>query len=806
MFTPVRIALRSLRRTPGFTAVVVLTLAVGIGATTAIFSVVQAVLLNPLPYPAADRLVMVWVTNPAQNIDKDVTSFPTFRDWEAQATSFDGLATRATTTFTVTGTGDPFLVPGARVSGRYFDLFGVPAAQGRTLQPADAASGRDEVVVLSHELWQERFAGGPTVLGTRIEINGRPFEVVGVMPRGFAPTDDERLWTPLAASGALAGLMNSRGALWLDVLGRVSAGVEIERAESEMTAIMARLDAQYPGAYTGQGVDLEPLQETLVDDTRPTLLLLGGAVVMVLLIGCANVAGLLVARLSSRRRELAIRVAIGAGRTDLLRQLLLESVLLGVTGAAAGLAVAAWGLDALLAVRPASLPRAAEIQLDGWTVLFACAVGLGAALVFGLVPALGVLRSQPGSDLRSDARGSVGPAGRLLRRGLVVAEIAVACVLLTGAGLLLRSFTATQAVDAGMDREQVFTMRLNLPASRYPEPSDWIAFYDRLIGALETSPGIAQAGAMGSLMLSRLPNSASLRLEGAPAPAAGAANEPVTFDAVTPGVFEALGVAVTRGRSFTSADTADTRPVAMVNEAFVRRFYPAGDDPIGKRVTFSGFGSSNPQWLTITGVVADTRRNGLRAEPRAELYAPLSQAPDNALYVFARSRTDAEAAAPAARAAVRSIDPLLPIARPLAMNAVLADSIAEDRFRMTLVVGFAVTALLLATLGVYGLMSFTTVQRFREFGVRLALGASRGRVLRAVMRDAFVLVGAGLTLGLGGSILAALAMRTLLYGVGPFDPVAFALMAGILLASAAVASYLPARRATRVDPMTVLRN
>lgn len=785
---------------------VVLTLGVGIGATTAIFSVVDAVLLSALPYPGADRLVMVWVTNPEQDIARDVTSFPTFRDWEEQARSFDALAARATATFTITGTGDPFLVPGARVSGRYFDLFGVPAAVGRTLQPADTEPGRHEVVVLGHDVWRDRFAASNGVIGTRIEVNGRPFEVIGVMPQGFTPTGEERMWTPLAAAPPLTNLMDARGALWLDVLGRLSRDVDIEQTESEMAAIMRRLDTEYPGSYTGQGIDLEPLQETLVGDTRPTLLLLGGAVAMVLLVGCANVAGLLVARLSSRRREFAVRVAIGAGRADLLRQLLLESALLGLAGAAAGLLFAGWGLDALLTARPDNLPRAGEIALNWRAVCFACLAGVGAALTFGLIPALGLLGREPQADLKEDARGSVGTAGQLLRRGLVVAEIAVACVLLTGAGLLLRSFAATQAVDPGIERERLFTMQVNLPSARYPQPSDWIAFYSRFIDGLEASPDVERAGAMGSLMLSRLPNSATLRVEGAAPPPPGTPNEPVTFDSVMPGTFDALGVALMRGRAFTTADTDRSQAVAMVNDAFVRRFFPGGADPIGRRVTFSGFNSQNPQWLTITGVVADTRRNGLRAQPRAELYAPFAQAPDSSLYVVLKSRTTADGVAPTARAVMRSLDPQLPIAEPLTMNAVLSQSVAEDRFRMALVVGFAVTALLLAALGVYGLMSYTTLQRMREFGVRMALGASRGQVLRSVMRDALALAGAGLAIGLAGSGLAARSIAGLLYGVEPFDPVTFTMMAGVLILCALGASFFPARRATRVDPMTALRN
>ena len=802
-----RIALRSLRRTPGFTAVVVLTLAIGIGATTAIFSVVDAVLINPLPYPTADRLEMIWVTNPQQARDKDVTSYPNFTDWQSQATTFEAMAAMFGANFTFTGAGEPRLVPGERVTGRFFDLFGMPALHGRTLQEADTQPGREFVLVLSYALWREHFGADLSVIGRTVSVNARPYEIVGVMPYEFNAIHTAQAWVPLSPSGSFAQLAADRGPQWLEVIGLVKRGTPREAAQSEMSAIMARLAEQFPGPNGGRGILLESLKETAVGDVRPTLLLLAGAVVLVLLIVCANVAGLLVARLSARQREIAVRVAIGAGRGHLIRQLLVESVLLGTAGAAAGIGLAAWMLDALLAARPANLPRATEIHLSIETLIFAIGVSLLAALAFGLLPSVGLLRRDPGGNLRDDARGSVGAGGHGLRRVLVVAEIALACVLVTGAGLLVRSFAAMQSDDPGFERERLFTMRLTLPGARYPQNTDARTFYNSLIEKIEAIPGVERAGAMSSLMLESRTNSASLRLEGAPPPPPGTPNEPVTTDVVTPTAFEALGVPVTRGRMFKSSDVPDGLQVAIVNEAFVRRFYP-GRDPVGKRVTFSSFRRTGPdiQWLTIVGVVADTRRSGFAIPVREELYVPLSQNGAGLMYVVVRTSGAPETVIAPVRAAVWSIDPLLAIAQPRTIRAVMASGIAEERFRMTLVAGFAATAILLAALGVYGLMAFATTQRMREFGLRLALGATPRRVLVTVMRDGFRLAAIGLGVGLSAAVLVARAMRQMLFGIGPFDPVTFAAMACVLLVSAGLATFLPARRATKVDPMIVLRD
>ncbi|MEX2273256.1 MAG: ABC transporter permease [Vicinamibacterales bacterium] len=803
----VRIALRSLRRTPGFTAVVVLTLAIGIGATTAIFSVVDAVLINPLPYPTADRLHMIWVTNPEQEIDKDVTSYPNFTDWQSQATTFEAMAAVAGANFTLTGSGEPKLVPGERVTGRYFDLFGMPALHGRTLQEADTQAGRERVLVLSYALWREHLGGDAAVVGRTVSVNAQPHEIVGVMPEAFSAVHTAQAWAPLSPSAPYAELMQERGSLWLEVIGLVTRGTSEESAQSEMSAVMARLMQQYP-TNSGQGIVLEPLKETAIGDVRPTLLLLGGAVVLVLLIVCANVVGLLVARLSARQREMAVRVAIGAGRSHLIRQLLVESLLLGAAGAVVGIGLAAWGLDALLASRPANLPRATEIRLSTDTLIFAIAVSMLAALAFSLLPSIGLLRRDPAGNLRDDARGSVGAGGRGVRRVLVVSQIAVACVLVTGAGLLARSFAAMQSDDPGFERERLFTMRLTLPGARYPTEVHSRTFFTSLIERIEQIPGVEHAGAMSSLMASRLPNSASLRIEGAARPPAGTPNEPVTIDLVTPTAFEALGVPLTRGRMFSSGDVPGGLPVVIVNEAFVRRFYP-DRDPLGKRVTFDGFdtGSRRPvRWLTVVGVAADTRRSGFETPVREELYFPLSQTAPGSMYVFVRTSGAPESVVAPVRSAVWSLDPQLAIALPRTIQAVMAAGIAEERFRMTLVAGFAATALLLAALGIYGLMAFATTQRLREFGVRLALGATPRHVLLTVMRDGLVLAATGLVVGLAAAALAARAMRQMLFGIEPFDAVTFAAMAGVLLASATLASFLPARRATKVDPMVILRN
>ena len=802
-----RIALRSLRRTPGFTAVVVLTLAIGIGATAAIFSVVDAVLINPLPYPTADRLEMIWVTNPQQEIEKDVTSYPNFTDWQAQATTFEAMAAMFGANLTLTGAGEPRLVPGERVTGRFFDLFGMPALHGRTLQEADTQPGREFVLVLSHTLWREHFGADEAVVGRTVSVNARPYEIVGVMPHEFSAIHTAQAWVPLSPSGPFAQLTADRGPQWLEVIGLVKRGTPREAAQSEMSTIMGRLAEQYPGPNGGRGILLEPLKETAVGNVRPTLLLLAAAVVLVLLIVCANVAGLLVARQSARQREIAVRVAIGAGRGHLIRQLLAESVLLGIAGAVAGIGLAAWGLDALLAARPANLPRAAEIHLSIETLIFAIAVSLLAALTFGLLPSVSLLRRGSSGNLRDDARSGVGVSGHGMRRVLVVAEIALACVLVTGAGLLVRSFAAMQSDDPGFERERLFTMRLTLPGARYPEDADSRTFYNSLIEKIEAIPGVERTGAMSSFILLRGAGSSdSLRIEGAPPPPPGTPNEPVTIDVVTPTAFEALGVPLTRGRRFNASDAPEALPVAIVNEAFVRRFYP-DRDPIGKRVTFSAFDSTRPiQWLTIVGVVADTRRSGFETPVREELYFPLSQSAAASMYVFVRTSGAPEAVIAPVRGAVWSIDPQLAIALPRTIQTVMASGMAEERFRMLLVAAFGATALLLAALGVYGLMAFATTQRMREFGLRLALGATPRRVLLTVMRDGLTLAVIGLSVGLAAAALAARAMRQMLFGIGPFDPVTFIAMAGVLFASAGIATFLPARRATKVDPMIVLRD
>ena len=797
----IRIAIRSLLRTPGFSAVVILTLAIGIGATTAIYSVVDAVLINPLPYPTADRLQMVWVTNPQQEIDKDVTSYPNFLDWQSQMTTFEAIAAVNSTNFTITGAGEPKLVPAERVTGRFFDLFGTPAQHGRTLQAADNDAGREQVLVLSHKLWTEHFGADPGVVGRRISVNARPFQIVGVMPQAFSAIHTAEAWAPLPTTGPFQEITQSRGSLWLEVMGIVKPGISQEAAQSEMSTIMARLAEQYPG-NAGMGILLEPLKEAAVGDVRATLLLLGGAVLLVLLIVCANVAGLLVARMSARQRELAVRIAIGAGRGHLVKQLLTESMLLGAAGSIAGIALASWGLRALLASRPANLPRAGEIHLSVETLVFAIGIGFVASLIFGLLPSFSLLRRDPADTLRDDSRGSVGAAGRGMRRVLVVAEIALACVLVTGAGLLARSFAAMQADDPGFERERLFTMRLTLPGARYPEDVQARSFYTNLLEKIEALPGVERAGALSSLMLSRLANSASLRIEGASRPPAGTPNEPVITDLASPSAFEAFGVPVTRGRVFHSGDVPDGLPVVMVNEAFVRRFYP-GQDPVGKRVTFSGFDSTQPRWLTIVGVVGDTRRS-FDTPVREELYYPLSQTAPYSMYIFVRTAGAPETMVASVRQAVWSIDPQLAIAQPRTIQAVMASAVAEERFRMTLVAGFAITAMLLAALGVYGLMAFATTQRQKEFGVRLALGATPRKVLVSVMRDGLVLAGIGLVVGLAGALAAARAMRQMLFGISPFDPLTFGAMAAALLAVAALASFVPARRAMKVDPMVTL--
>jgi putative ABC transport system permease protein len=815
----IRHALRSLARSPGFTAVTVVTLALGIGANVAIFSVVDAVLLRPLPFPEPDELTTVWLHNPAQGIDEDITSYPSFLDWREGGSSFERMVGVRGLSVNLTGAageagGEAEELRGAAVTEGFFSMLGVAPALGRGFSDREGVDGDTRVTVLSHELWTRRFGADRSILGRAIRLGGEPYRVVGVMPPGARFPEDAELWMPLSFDGPLQGLREARGALFLPVYGRLSDGVTLARAQAEMDAVAARLEERYPDANAGTGILLEPLAETVVGDVRQTLLVLLGAVALVLLIACANLANLLLARGAGHTRELAVRAALGAGGVGLARRVMVESLLLGFAGGALGLAGATAGVRALLALAPADLPRIAALggpEAVGalgvsWPVfVFALAAALATGLLFGLLPALRAARVAPGEALRTGGAGSVGPGGPLgrARHAFVAVQFALALVLLAGAGLMVRSGVLLQRVDPGFEPRGVLSFRISLPSAEYPEGEPVRSFYRRLLESLEGAPGVESADAVSTLMLSRLPNSAPIAVEGATDVSEADANLPIPYDAVSPGFFRTLRIPLLDGRTFTAADRAGGTPVAVVNRALARRYFPEGR-AVGGRLTF-GDPSSDAEWIEVVGVVGDARRSGLEREARPSVYLPTGQWTPHRMTVVARTAGEPAALVPAVRRAVRELDPEQPVTEVRTLGEALARTGDTRRFATWLIGLFSVVAVALAAVGIYGVMAYAVGRSRREIGVRIALGAHPGQVARGVVARGMKLVVAGLAVGLAGAFALTRFLGTLLYGTGPTDPLTFALVVTALAGVALAANLLPARRAARTDPLTVLR-
>ena len=795
-------ALRGLMRRPAFALAAIVTLALGIGANAAIFSVINAVLLRPLPYPEPERLMMVWTYNPRQGFDKDVATYPNFDDWRRQSRSFERLAAYTGSSFTLTGGGDPAQIRGAVVTPGFFETLGVAPARGRVIGGGDATAGGHRVVVLSHGLWMRRFAGDATVVGRSLPLSGVSHEVIAIMPEGFAYPEDAELWTPLAPSERFAELMESRNAFWLTVMGRLRTGVGRAAAQAEMDAIAARLEREY-AANAGLGVRLVPLHEEIVGEVRRPLLLLLGAVAFVLLIACANVANLLLTRAAGRQRELAVRAALGAGRARIARQLLTESVLLALLGGAAGLLLAAWAVDLLHAVAPANVPRLPLITIDTAVLAYAAGASVMTGVIFGLAPVSQF--SSTADALKEGARGgSEGAGGRRLRSALAIAEVAVALVLVIAAGLLVRSFIALTRVDMGFETRAVLALRLQLPRAAYPNDEQVGAFYQRLTERMRALPGVESAAAASSILLSELPQSAGVIVENRPPDTGEGARVPVPYDAITPQFFETLGIPLVKGRTFTSADGPGSPPVVMINEAFVRRYF-ADQDPLGRRVAFGTEPRAGATWYTIVGVVRDTRRAGADRAPWAEMYFPHTQAQDPAMFVLLRTTGDPMGLARAAQSAVWSIDRNQPVSSVRTLQEMVGRTQANRRFTTLLLAVFAMVALVLAAVGVYGVIAYSTAQRTHEIGVRMALGAQRAHVLRLVLAEAVRIAVIGLAVGVAGAAVASRLLAGFLFGVPRWDPVTFAAVPLLLLAVAALASWIPARRAVRLDPVSAMR-
>jgi putative ABC transport system permease protein len=791
-------AVRGLTRRPGLAAVALLTLALGIGANVALFSAVDATLLARLPFAEPGGLVLLWLDNTRLDIRTDIASYPIVEDWKDGAPSVAEAAVYRPARVNLTGgSGDPERLRATRVEAGFFPILGVAPARGRGFEAADF-TGEGDVAILSHGLWQRRYGGGEEALGTTLEVDGTPLRVVGILPAGAGFPADSELWTPLVMSPEQR---EARGSFWLYTVARLAPGATVQAAQAELDGVAARIAADDPD-YAGYGVWVQPMRDHVAGDLERPLLVLLAAVGFVLLIGCGNVANLLLARLAGRRREVAVRLALGAGRRRLVRQVMTESVLLAAAGGLLGVAVALWGVRALSALAPAGLLPAGGLGIDGRVLAFAVALSLVSGVVVGLLPALHFSRQSAARALSRGRDATGDRAGKRLRGLLIAAEVALALVLLVGAGLLVRSFSRLTAVDVGLDAERVLTADLALTAARYPEPAQATDFYARLCAALEALPGVERAGAASDLLLPELARSATFAIEGRPDPPPEQRLE-VPIVAATPHFFAAVGLRLAAGRSFTDADHAEATPVMVINRAMADRFWPGGS-PLGQRVKY-GDADGEGTWRTVVGVVADARRTRHEQGDRPSTYLPHRQAAFPTMTLAVRAAGEPAGLADALRREVRRFDPSLPLSQVTTLDERLGERLADRRFYALLLGLFSGLALFLALVGVYGVVAYGVACGSREIGVRMALGAGRRAVVGTVLRDGLVPVLAGMAAGLAAAALLTRALSSLLFEVGRFDPSTFVATPAVLLAVAALAAWLPARRAAAVDPSVALR-
>jgi putative ABC transport system permease protein len=804
----IKYGIRVLWKSPGFTLVAILVTALGIGANTAIFSVVNAVLLRPLPFPQSEQLMTVWETNQARGLMQSAVSYPDFADWRAQNHVFERMASYHTNDFTLTGNAEPQRLQGAVVNADLFPLLGAQAQLGRTFRPEEDQPGDSgSVVVLSHRLWQQRFNSDPNVVGRAVTLDGQSYTVIGVMPAGFQfPVQNEpvELWTSVSgdASGA-EPITSQRGAHYMYVIGRLKPGVTRAQAQAELDTIASRLAQLDPDHNKNRGVYVQPALEGLVGDIRPALLILLGAVGFVLLIACANVANLLLARATTRHKEIAIRSALGASRWRVVQQLLTESLLLAFVGGALGLLVALWGTDLLVKLNSTDIPRVAQTGLDMRSLGFTLVVSLLTGVLFGLVPALQASKSDLNETLKEGGR-SAGTGARRnhVRNTLIVAEVAIAVVLLVGAGLLIQSLRRLQHVNPGFDPANVLTLNVGLPDVKYTSQQQ-ASFYRNLHERIEALPGVVSASAIYPVPLGGDRIGVSFETEGRPVPKS---DEPVLeFRVVNPDYFRTMSIPLVKGRDFTARDDKQATPVIIVNEAFAQKFFP-GEDPLGKRIK-PGIATdeTKPVMREIIGVVGDVKHKSLSASADPEGYVPEAQIPFDTMTLVVKTSVPAESITSAVRNEVYALDKDLPVYTVKTMDNYLAASVAQPRFNTLLLALFAGLALVLTVVGLYGVMSYAVVQRTHEMGIRLALGAQTRDIFKLVIGQGMLLALVGVGLGLIGAFALTRIMASLLFGVRATDPLTFGTVSVLMIGVALLACYVPARRATRVDPMVALR-
>jgi putative ABC transport system permease protein len=807
LWQDLRYAVRVLFKSRALTMIALLTLALGIGVNSAIFSVVNAIVLRPLPYPDSNQLMVIWGNLHKTGLEEIEISALEFKDFQEQCQAFNQIAPYSTQGLNLTGVDQPERLRGAAISANLFPTLGIQPRVGRNFAAEEDRYGNDTRVILSHSLWQRRFGGDPAVINKTIQLDGRTVVIVGVMPADFHfPDRDTEAWIPLAFSPDLLE-ENNRGSHFLNVIARLKPGVTPAQAQADLDTVTARLSREHTSTYrSGFSTSIRSLHEDLVGDLRRAMLVLLGAVGLVLLIACANVAHLRLASATSRYREFAIRAALGANRSRVVRQFLTESVLLSLLGGAAGLALAVWVVRVLVLLMPKDTPRLEEIKLDYRVVLFTLGTSLLTGLVFGLAPAFQAARTNLNDVLKEAGRSGSTTARRLrLRNLLVVSEFALSLVLLIGAGLMIKSLLRLQEVKPGFNPANLLTMRIALPPAKYENFNQGRAFFEQLFDRLEARADVESVGGINSLPFGGGGGDRSFSIEDQPTPAGQSRpDEQVRF--VTPGYFHTMAIPLLTGRDFTRRDLPDSQPVAIVNNAFARKFWPSGN-ALGKRISFS---SNNPKWCEIVGVVGNVKHRGLDIADGPELYIPAFQplfadGTVPALYVTVRTKNDPLQAATAMRSEVAAIDRDQPISSLMTMDQRISDSIAPRRFNMFILGLFAALALVLAAIGIYGIMAFSVVQRTHEIGVRMALGASAGDVLRLVLRNGFKLALIGIVVGLLAAFAATRVLSTLLYGVSATDPAIFLIDALLLAVAALLACYIPARRATKVDPLIALR-
>jgi putative ABC transport system permease protein len=806
LFQDLRFGMRLLLKTPVFTFIAVLTLALGIGANTTIFSVANALWLRSLPYPEAERLTIVSHRNTKLGSDFELTPAGYF-DLRQQCKSFERLAVYVSRDFNLTGAGEPERLQGQLVSAALFPLLGVSPGAGRVFTDADDNPGAERVVLLSHALWQRRFGAEPRIIGQTLRLDDQNYTVVGVMPPGFNfPSKETELWAPIAFD---ANAANTRGAFYLSGVARLSPGVTRAAAQSELDVIAANLKSAFPQSNTDIAFGVAPLQESMVGGFKQSLIVLLGAVAFVLLIACVNVANLLLARVATREKELAVRAALGAGRRRLLRQLLTESTLLALCGGALGLLFAAWGVKALKLISPegpGAIPRLDEISLD-WRVLgFTLGVSCLTGVIFGLAPALQISKPDLQHALKEGGRGFVIARGRRLRGFLVIAEIALSLALLIGAGLLIRSFIRLQNVELGFNPERLLTLSVEMSENKATDLTRISNFFQQVIDRTQALPGVEAVGVANAAPIVTPAIRSAIVVEDKPDPPPGQ-SQLANIRVVSPDYFRALGISLLKGRLLSAQDNAQAPFAVVINQALARQYW-GEEDPVGKRFKFGGR-ASNSQWVTVVGMVGSARQVGLNSDPFPEFYASFTQAPQRRLrprVLFIRAAGDPLSLVTAVKRQIWAVDKDQTIWAVRTMDEIVAGSLSQRRFNLMLLGVFAALALALASVGIYGVISYSVSQRAHEIGVRMALGAGRRDILKLIVGHGLALTLGGVAAGLVASFALTSWLESLLFGVSPTDPLTFAGVPLLLTAVALLACYLPARRATKVDPLTALRH